>query len=229
MNDADLATRLSLFSAVLFATLVVLQIASGAAQHTFEIVRPAAAYVQLLIDQAPRLRVVIALDDLFIAGYVGATIFAALAFPRRPILTAVVVGAGIAAGLLDLEENHHMLALMRAAQSGIPLEPRELVRRMDWSSVKWVIGHGAFFLLAFLVPGRGAAARALRFISVFVQLPLGIAGVVFDGALALQLGRAVNLFAGFLLTAAVTSRLGAAAAGSGARASDPGTMPGVAG
>jgi hypothetical protein len=224
MNNPRIATRLASASALLFSILVVMQLASGAAQHWFELVHPPDAYARRLIAQAGWLRAVIAADDLFIACYVGATVFAVLALPRSWI-SGLVAAGGLATGLVDVVENHHMLALLRAAESGMIPAPADLVHRMTDSSVKWVIGHLTFFFFAFLIRGRALPARLAR-AALFAQLPLGIAGVVFDQVLSLQLVLAANLFVGFVLIAVLCAR--AAAAGTGAPASPPGTTPGAA-
>jgi hypothetical protein len=113
----------------------------------------------------------------------------------------------------------------------MPLDPADIVRRMDASTTKFAIGHLAFFFIAFLVPGRSGAARALRVLCGVVQLPLGIAGVVWDGSIPVQIGRAVCFSTAYVLLAVVMARLpdaSAAASATGAPASRPDTMPGAA-
>src|SRR2546430_737070 len=82
MTTQKLAVRFSLASGILFAALVVLQIASGASQQFFELVHPPDAYARALVAHAGWLRAVIAIDDIFIGCYVGATVFAVQALPR---------------------------------------------------------------------------------------------------------------------------------------------------
>ncbi len=229
MTDTPrLAARLAAASAALFALLVALQLGTGASQHFFELVHPPDAYARALVEHAPWLKPVFVLDDVFIACYLGATLFACLALPRQPF-TWVVVGLVGAAGLLDLEENHHLLALLDAAAAGLPLEPAELVRRMDLSSVKWALGHLGLAGFAVLVPGKAWPARAFRFAAVAVQLPVGVAGVVYGELKWLALWRAFNLLGGFLALAWLLGQRSPAAAGSGAPASPPGTTPATAG
>jgi hypothetical protein len=209
MDTRKLAPRFAIASAILFVTLVAMQILTGASQAYFEVVHPPATYAARMIAHAAWFRIIVALDNVFIASYVGAFVFGALAFPRRAV-TWLVLGSGILVGLLDLEENHHMLALLHAAEDGLPIAVGDLVRRMDLSSTKFGLAHLAGFFLALLVPGRSATARALRAIC-FVQLPLGMAGIVWDGAIPLQLARAASLTAVYLLLAAVIARPGFAA------------------
>src|SRR5262249_25061360 len=106
----------------------------------------------------------------------------------------------------------------------------DLVRRMDLSSTKFAVAHLSAFFLAFLVPGMSASARVLRGLCI-VQLPIGMAGVVWDGVIPIQLGRAASFPVIYLFLAAAIAGLGPSAreVGSGARVSFPGTRQGVAG
>lgn len=229
MDTRKLAVRFAVASAVLFVALVVMQIVTGASQAYFEVVHPPSTYAGQMLAHAAWFRIVVALDDVFIGCYVGTFVFGALALPRRAA-SALFLGAGILVGLLDLEENHHMLALLHAAEDGLPIALGDLVRRMDLSSTKFALGHLAAFFLTFLVPGHSASARALRALCV-VQLPIGMAGVVWDGVIPIQLGRAASFTVIYLLLAVVISRAGSAApeVGSGALVSFPGMTPGGAG
>src|SRR5215831_3420738 len=146
MDTQKLAVRFAVASAILFVTLVVMQIASGASQAYFEVVHPPAIYASRMLAHAGWFRIVVALDNVFIGAYVGAFVFSALALPRRAA-TWLFLAAGVSVGLLDLEENHHLLALLHAAEDGLPIAVGDLVRRMDLSSTKFALGHLAFFFL----------------------------------------------------------------------------------
>jgi hypothetical protein len=229
MDTGKLAIRFAVASAIMFVTLVVMQIVTGASQAYFEVVHPPAVYAAQMLSHAGWFRIIVALDNVFVGCYVGAFVFAALALPRRPATALFLVG-GVLVGLLDLEENHHMLALLRAAEDGQPIALAELVRRMDLSSTKFAFAHLAGFFLAFLVPGRSAPARALRLLCI-VQLPVGMAGIVWDGAIPIQLARAFSFTSVYLLLAVVIARLApdAREVGSGAPESFPDRRRGVAG
>jgi hypothetical protein len=229
MDARKMAVGFAVASAILFAALVVMQIATGASQAYFEAVHPPDTYAGQMLAHAGWFRVVIAVDDVFIACYVGAFVFGALALPRRAA-TWLFLAGGILVGLLDLEENHHMLALLRAAEDGLPIALGALVRRMDLSSTKFALAHLTAFFLAFLVPKSTAPARALRALCV-LQLPVGMAGVVWDEVLPIQLARGASFTAAYVLLAVVIARLGPSAreVGSGVRASFPGTTRGGAG
>jgi hypothetical protein len=204
MSHARLASWFSAASAALFLILVLLQLGTGAAQHQFEVFQPPDLYAARLLAHAGPLRAVIALDDIFIVAYVGATTLTVLALGGGPVGALVALG-GLTAGWLDLTENHHMLALLRAAENAVLPAPADLIHRMTDSSLKWAAGHAAFFLLALRVPGRSPLPRAVR-AGCAVQLPIGMAGVVYDRLLWLQLLRAALLLAGFILIAALTAR-----------------------
>ncbi|MFO0726081.1 MAG: hypothetical protein U1E65_20025 [Myxococcota bacterium] len=228
MNQPKLAARFSLAAAAMFFLLVALQLGTGASQHFFELVHSPGEYAAQLVAKGSALQGIIAIDDVFIGIYVGAAVFALACFPAS-WARSLAVAAVIMAGLLDLEENHHLLSLLAAAQAGIEIPASDLIRRMDLSSVKWGLGHLGFFFFALATPGEIALAKAFRGLTIYLQLPLGVAGVVYGDLLWLQLLRAFNLFAGFLLVAVLLARLYGGAVGSGVRASPRDTTPAAVG
>jgi hypothetical protein len=72
------------------------------------------------------LRAIIALDDVFIAAYVASAVLFVrfLGEPAREPLHAVAVGFSVAAGVLDLAENHHLLSLLTLSEAGLPCPSR---------------------------------------------------------------------------------------------------------
>src|SRR5262249_32659873 len=91
-------------------------------------------------------------------------------------------------------------------------------------------GNHDTYVLAVLVPGPGRPARTLRALCI-LQLPVGMAGVVWDEVLPIQLARAASFTAAYVLLAIVIARLGPSAreVGSGVLASFPNTTRGGAG
>src|SRR4051812_17425642 len=136
MNTRRLASVAFLAAAALFLLLVVLQLSTGATQHYFELVHPPGLYAERLLRDAAWLKAIIAIDDVFIAVYVGAVLLCVQALPARPATAWLAAALVLACGLLDLEENHHILAMLQTAQNGLGLDPADIVRRMEWSSVK---------------------------------------------------------------------------------------------
>ena len=175
-DEATLRTA-SLLAAVLLAILCGLVATTGVSQQTFEWVAPPSVYGDGLAGDATWLRVIIGIDDLFIAAYVTATLVLANRLARFGWSAAPVTIAalGLAAGLLDLHENHELLALVRWVEGGGTVEAETIVTRSELSQLKWMLGHLAFVLVGACWSGRGLIDRILVVSLVFVQLPLGAA------------------------------------------------------
>src|SRR6516165_3769410 len=104
-------------AALLVFLLVGFGVATGVSQEYFEGVHPAAEYAERLMASAPLLRVDFALDNLFILAY--GSFFVGLAIVLRGPADRSLVYTGLAAMLavavLDMVENHHIMAMADAA------------------------------------------------------------------------------------------------------------------
>lgn len=167
--------RVSVASALLLTSLCALTLVSGVSQQWFEWVRSPVAYAARLLQDASALRAIIALDDVFIAAYVASAVLFVRFLSTRswdPLHT-VAVGFSVAAGVLDLAENHHLLALLNLAEAGLPVPVEDILLRSQLSQLKWMLGHVAFAFLGLTLTIETPLARLLRFALVYVQLPLG--------------------------------------------------------
>jgi hypothetical protein len=168
--------RLSSFAAFgLLLLLCALTLFSGVSQQWFESVHAPQVYSEALQRDAGWLRVIIVLDDLFIAAYVSATVALAayLARGRWTVWQLLIVAGGVSAGVLDLQENHHLLTLLRVANEGLALPLAEVVQRSWLSQLKWLLGHVTFVLVGISLPDRGPFTRMLRVSLIAWQLPIG--------------------------------------------------------
>lgn len=229
LRDASLA------AALLLTSLCAITLASGVSQQWFEWVRPPADYAARLVQDALPLRLIIALDDVFIAAYVASALLFVqfLRTSERDPLHVVVAAFSVAAGVLDLAENHHLLSLLALAEAGLPVPVEDILLRSQLSQLKWMLGHVAFAFLGVSLTLDAPLAKVLRVALVFVQLPLGaLTWAVPDGLwlpvlVWLRYGALVSGFASvaFLarssqpsLTRRPASRDDDGAVGSGARA-----------
>lgn len=176
-DDSSTLRAASLLAAVLLAILCGLVATTGVSQQTFEWVAPSAVYGSGLERDAAWLRVIIGIDDLFIAAYVTATLVLANRLARFgwSATTVTIAALGLAAGVLDLHENHELLALIRWVEGGGTAPADTIVARSELSQLKWMLGHLAFVLVGACWSGRGTLDRVLVVSLVFVQLPLGAA------------------------------------------------------
>jgi hypothetical protein len=193
-------------AAICLAGLLVMTLITGANQQAFEIVRAPADYATALTHVGTAMRGIIALDDVFIAFYVSLTLLLVRELPgaENAQLRTLIVVFGVAAGVLDYAENHHILALLRAADAGQAIPLSELTVREDLSSLKWMLGHLAFFLVGLCLPTQNFGLRLFRFALLYVQLPVGALTLVMSDphwSLILHWARLLNVLAGFALTA----------------------------
>lgn len=196
----------SLASGLCLFALMVLSITTGANQQHFEVVLAPQTYATDLLTQASGLKWIVALDDLFIACYVMVSIlFAAhLTGPSAATLRPWIVGMGVAAGVLDFVENHHILAMLHQVQSGGVPEMGHLILRENLSALKWLLGHTAFFLVGFCIPTHTIGLRLFQLALLLVQLPVGALALTVQDPVwtpIWNLARLVNVMSGFFLVA----------------------------
>jgi hypothetical protein len=206
MESALPLRRAATGSAILLTTLCTLTFVTKVSQQWFEWVHAPDAYAAKLLHGATALRVIIALDDVFIALYVATAILFVqfLGGVRKSPLYLVAMVFGVVAGVLDLEENHHLLALLRVAEAGLPVPLEDILRRSDLSQLKWMLGHASFALIGLAMQPKRMEAHLFRASLVFVQLPIGaLTWVVTEGGLqtALIWVRYGSLIAGFVAVA----------------------------
>lgn len=180
-------------AAVLFLVLLAISRATGADQQWFESVRDPATYAAALARHSTGLRALIAVDDLFIVAYAAVGLALGEKLRRAPVARALTAAVLIAA-TLDLLENHHILAMLRAAPGAPALAQLEL--QMTLSMTKWALAHGAFVLFALELRPTNAADRAVKAAMLFAQMPVGVLLWTHPSPL-LESARALNLFTGF--------------------------------
>lgn len=194
-------------AAVLLATLCAITLITGVSQQHFEWVHAPAVYAADLVRDAGWLRAIVAIDDLFIIAYVTATVALATSLCRErwTVLHVLIVGGGVAAGLLDFEENHQLLALTRWAELELAIPVEVILRRSDLSQLKWMLGHAAFVLVGVAFPKpKNMMEHSFRVSLIYVQLPVGaLTWCVVDPTQRTVLiwARYVSFLAGFALIA----------------------------
>jgi hypothetical protein len=200
------AAASSLAAAVLFVVLLLMSVVCGVSQQWFEIARAPDLYAEALRGADGVLRALVAVDAVFIGCYVvsGVLLGEILSRGRWSPLPLMVVAGSIAAGVLDLIENQHILAMLASAREGLPPSQAALEERMTYSSLKWLLAHGSFFVAGILIDGRAPVVRLFRFALLAVQLPVGVAvwTLIAPGPhLLAEILRALNLAVGFVAVA----------------------------
>jgi hypothetical protein len=154
--------------AALLLVLVAMQLSTGVTQQWFESFHLPDPYAARLLAQGAWLRAIVAVDDVFVAAYSAAAVLVALMLRERgSALWVLVLTLGVFGGLLDLEENHHLLAMLTVVERGGALEAASLEHRMIFSSLKWLLSP-----LAYCFFTLGYEVRLLRWFTWGWVMPL---------------------------------------------------------
>ncbi|HEY4176441.1 MAG TPA: hypothetical protein VGM90_06405 [Kofleriaceae bacterium] len=153
-------------AAAAIATLLVmvtLSAVTGISQETFEIVLSPADYSAGLRDHALLLRALFGLDSAFLILYASLITGFALRYvtPQNRVLIGVAIGAIVLTALLDMIEDHHILALMRGALRGIDATSDQIAFEHTLSQTKFHLGYFAEFLLGLHIVRSSRAATVL--------------------------------------------------------------------
>jgi hypothetical protein len=148
-------------AALMVFLLVGVAVATGVSQEYFEGVHPVREYSERIAAAAPVLRLDFALDNVFILAY--ASFFTGLAIVLRRSadhsLVNLALAAMLAVALLDIVENHHIMAMADAAVLGVPLGEGEIRLQAVLSLVKFHLSCLGAVLLAAAMPRTTSLAR----------------------------------------------------------------------
>lgn len=192
------------------AAMVAITAATGVSQETFEIYRAPDVYAADLRDHALALRALFGIDSAFLVLYTALLVGVAnaLATPATRTLLGVAIAATVVTALLDMVEDHHILAMLRAAETGQPPTAGELVFQHAASQVKFNASYLGLFVLGLHVPRDALAGRALAWLltaGTLVQSAWLYAAP--DAMLPVgNLGRWLGFVAGFALIIALARR-----------------------
>lgn len=213
-----LTIALACLCLVLLAAMVGITALTGVSQEEFEVLRP--DYAAAIARAAPALRVVVALDTLFLLSYtaVFALLVQALGVAGAP-LARLGVRLMIAVAVLDMIEDHHLLALARSAEAGAAFGELTLRLQQVLSQAKFLISYLALVMLALGLPRRDRHERAFAWM---LGAPLPVMGALQWAAPALEaalnVGRWAGFFSGFAAAIWVVARRARGAAATGAPA-----------
>lgn len=176
MNANFYASRLALAAGVALLSILAYGGYHAVSQQTFELLFNLSDYQKMLSEQQAPLRVILGLDNLFIACYAGAVIFLvkALRNDHHSLELTIILCFVLAGAVLDYAENHHILAMIFALNAGIPLELGAIEGQMVASALKWHFGFFAFFLVGFVFKPENQLERVFRWALWYVQMPMGI-------------------------------------------------------
>lgn len=150
---------------------------TGIGQDPLQYVHTPQEYSAILLKNPPVLRLAIGLDNVFIVLYSSMFLTLGATLWKRTGSTALLLAAlalMAAAGLLDLLENMHFLAMIATALKGLEISPSQIELQVWESLVKFHLSYLGLFLLGFALPDETRLEKALCFALRWVQLPVGI-------------------------------------------------------
>ena len=183
--------------------MIVITAVTGVSQETFEIVREPAVYGADLRRFELPLRALFGLDSGFLILYATLLVLVAIRFMTADnrIVLAIAIGAILTTAMLDMIEDHHILAMLRAAVFGNDPSTGQIVFEHTLSQVKFNIGYFAEFLIGLSLPRRTFAGKLLAFLLTVGALVQGAwLYAAPDAALpAGNYGRWIGFLVGFAL------------------------------
>lgn len=205
-----LAMALALACILCLLAMTAITLTTGVSQEQLEVVRTIDDYRGRLVAGEPVLRVLMAIDTLFLALY--AAFFVAFADVHREGRPTVAVRIGVAAllavAVLDVIEDHHILALARAAVLGESPSMGSILFQHVESQTKFAISYAGLIFLGIGLPRRDRVERAF---ALSLAGPLPVLGSVIwslgppvEAPLALV--RAALFVSGFVGAIAILSR-----------------------
>jgi hypothetical protein len=217
----DWTIPLAIAATVALLAMVAITYKTGVSQEGFELVRRPAAYAADLRAHPQAVRAIFAIDTAFLVLYSAAFVSfgRAIATPATRWYVTVGVVAILATALLDMIEDHHILAMLYGAEVGTEPTAGQLTLQHTISQVKFNVSYLGLFLIGLAVPRRTLAGKALALLLTVSTLVQGVwlyaapVAAIPAGNLARWIGFAV----GFALMIQVSRRQAAAAAATGAR------------
>lgn len=204
-SSRRLAIALAGASAAVLLAMVVVTLATGASQEAHERYQVPTAYAQDLLVRPGALRLVFGLDVAFLVLYTA--FFAALADhltrlgrPFVRLALAVMIGTAV----LDIVEDHHILALLAVAEAGRPIDDGALVFQHALSASKFSLSYLALVLFGLAVPrdtGLGIVLTVFLVGGTLITAALGYAAPP-SWHRQLDGGRGFGFLIGFALAAA---------------------------
>ncbi|MBV8762134.1 MAG: hypothetical protein JO257_32875 [Deltaproteobacteria bacterium] len=215
-----LAMYLAAASAAVLVVMTVLSLATGASQEVHEHFALPEPYAMSLLAHAGALRGLMALDLAFLILYTA--FFAALAAylrERGQPFTRLALGFMIACAMLDVIEDHHILAMLRAAELGVLSGANHITFQAVESATKFSVSFASLVLFGIAVPRTTRLGWVLSVFLIVGTLANAVIGYALGPAqeASFDSGRWLGFLAGFALAIAWLWREPDAPVNAGAR------------
>lgn len=203
-----LALVLATATVGLLLLMVLTAVVTGASQERHEHFMPSEAYAMSLLANANGLRVLMGLDIAFCILYTA--FFAALAVylratnPTMRIFIYLGFAAMLATAVLDIIEDHHIIAMLEMAEDRILPADSSIAWQASESAVKFSISYLSLVAFGLAIPRTTKLGLALCLFLVVGTLVSGVIGYAAppDFQQSFESGRWVGFLIGFALAIA---------------------------
>ena len=202
MTHRKLAIVLAMATGGVLIAMVIVGMSTGAAQEPHEHFSAPDAYARSLLDHRAGLRAMFALDIAFLILYTA--FFAALALHLRNLFAWLGFGAMVLVALLDIVEDHHIVAMLESAEHGILPSADSIAWQAAESMTKFSISYLSLVLFGIAIPRTrklGWALAAFLVVGTLISAVVGYA-VAPETQPSIESGRWVGFLAGFALAIA---------------------------
>lgn len=177
MGTRKLAIYLAGCTGAVLLVMVIVSMTTGATQERHEHVMLAEEYALSLLTHAGGLRALMALDIAFLVLYTA--FFAALAHYLRALgqpFTRLAFGLLLATAMLDIVEDHHIIAMLESAEHQVLPAARSLTEQATLSMTKFSISYMALFMFGVAIPRTTKLGLALAIFLTFGTLLSAVIG-----------------------------------------------------
>jgi hypothetical protein len=221
-SPADWTLALAVAAIACLIAMLTITLVTGVSQETFEIVRAPDIYADGLAAHTGALRLLFGIDSAFLVIYAAAFVGLGhhIVTPGNRWFVALGVGALLLTALLDMTEDHHILAMVYGVEAGVRPSAAEIVFEHTLSQVKFNVSYLGLFLVGLAMPRQAWAGRALALLLTVGTLIQSVWLYAAPVAMlpAGNFGRWIGFLVGFALTIQVVRARGGGASATGAPA-----------
>lgn len=201
------AIWLAVATGLVLGAMVVVGVTTGASQERHEHFMVPDAYAQSLLERASGLRLLVALDIAFLILYTAFFVALAGYLKARPFVR-LALGAMIATAILDIVEDHHIIAMLESAEHGITPSANAIMFQAAESATKFSMSYLSLVLFGLAIPRTtklGIGLAAFLVVGTLISAVVGYA-VPPETQSSIESGRWVGFLAGFALAIAWLAR-----------------------
>jgi hypothetical protein len=203
IGSRDWSLPLAVASLVCLGAMLGIGVVTGVSQETFEVVRPAAVYAAGLREHGTALRALFGIDSAFLVLYTAFFVVFGRRIATDDTRALITIASGFifATVFFDMVEDHHILAMLNAAEAGSDPTAGQIVLQQTISQVKFNLSYVALFLYGLAVPRRTRAGLALSLLLTVGTLVQGVWLYAAPASMlpAGNLGRGLGFMIGFAL------------------------------